>query len=213
MPDLATYLIMAPAILLALTFHEFAHAWVANRFGDPTARQMGRLTLNPIPHLDLMGTIMLFIVHFGWAKPVPVNPTYFKNPKKDLLWVSLAGPVSNLLLAFVFGMIWRMIGSNELAAATTAFGIAQRMVIYGIFINLILAFFNMIPVPPLDGSKILMGLLPPKYEPMFAGFMRYGHFVLLALILMDAALNIPVFGFLHTLVRTFSLAFAGMSFF
>ncbi len=100
-----SFLILAPPILLAITFHEYAHGWTAMKFGDPTAKMMGRLTLNPLAHLDPIGTLMLFLVHFGWAKPVPVDPRYFSDPKRQMLWVALAGPVANMILAFFSGIL------------------------------------------------------------------------------------------------------------
>jgi len=134
------------ALLVAITIHEFAHAWVANLYGDPTAKLMGRLSLNPFVHLDLMGTIFLLLAGFGWGKPVMVNPRNFKNPRIDNLTVSLAGPISNLLLAIFVGLIYRFINlPNSL----------EQIIFLLIFFNLVLMIFNLIPIPPLDGSKIL----------------------------------------------------------
>ena len=210
MPSLQMILIIAPPILLALTFHECAHAYVAYRLGDPTAKNLGRLTLNPLAHLDIIGTIMVFIIHIGWAKPVPVNPMNFKNPKKDLLWVSLAGPLANIFLAFVFGILFRTLhttAQNPLAE------IIKVMIIYGVLINLILAFFNIIPLPPLDGSKILAGIIPSEYESSFEQFMKYGHFILLGLIVLSMVFNIPIFSYFYKpFVRYLSYLFAGESF-
>jgi Zn-dependent protease len=208
------YLLIAPPILLALTIHEYAHAYIANRLGDPTAKEHGRLTLNPLKHLDLMGTLMVFIIRIGWAKPVPVNPLYFRNPKRDMLWVSLAGPLSNILLAFIFGFTYRLFNitlfqsTNEFTAQ-----IIQFILSYAIIINLILAFFNILPIPPLDGSKILAGILPPQYEAMYEKYMGYGHFVLLGLIVLSVFLKIPIFSTLYLpFVRFFSYLFAGTQF-
>ncbi len=209
--DISRILLLAPPILMALTFHEVAHGYVALRLGDPTAKMAGRLTLNPLPHLDLIGTIMLFIVHVGWAKPVPVNPFNFKNPKKDLIWVSLAGPASNLVLAFFFGMIFRMIPKAQLITASGISHMLIVMLIYAIIINLVLCFFNLIPIPPLDGSKILMGLLPPEMEVQFAQFERVGPMVLLGLIMMGMFFHIPILWMmLKPFLSFFSLLFAGM---
>ena len=205
------FLIIAPPILIALTFHEFAHAYVANRLGDPTAKEMGRLTLNPMKHLDLLGTAMLFIVHIGWAKPVPVNPYNFKNPKQDLLWVSLAGPASNLLLAFIFGLICRYMGIESLRTLDYGLiGIIQFMIAFGMIINIVLAFFNFIPIPPLDGSKILMGLVPQKYERQIAPYMRYGPTILIALIAFGYLTKISIlWAIINPFVKFFSYLFAG----
>jgi len=214
MLPLEIMLIIAPPVLLALTFHEFAHAYIANRLGDPTAKDMGRLTLNPLAHLDLVGTIMVFIIRIGWAKPVPVNPANFKNPKKDLLWVSLAGPVSNIFLAFIFGILCRFFQVTHLNLShLSVMEVIRFMIGFGMLINLILAFFNILPIPPLDGSKILAGILPPQYESLFDQFMKYGHFVLLGLIILSVALDIPIFYSLYSpFVRFFSYLFAGVSF-
>ena len=146
MLSLPIMLIIAPPILLALTFHEFAHAFVANRLGDTTAKNAGRLTLNPLAHLDLVGTLMVFIIRIGWAKPVPVNPLNFQNPKKDLLWVSLAGPLSNILLAFLFGFLCRLLDITHLNITQLSITeIIRFMIGFSVMINLILAFFNIIP--------------------------------------------------------------------
>lgn len=134
------------ALLLAISIHEFSHAWVANYYGDSTPKRMGRLTLNPLAHLDLLGTIFLLIAGFGWGKPVIVNPRNFQNPKLDNLTVSLAGPMSNLILATILGLILRFIGLPPIAVTILAIII---------FFNLVLMIFNLIPIPPLDGSKIL----------------------------------------------------------
>ena len=149
-----SFLLLAPPILLAITFHEYAHGWTAMKFGDPTAKMMGRLTLNPLVHLDPIGTLMLFLVHFGWAKPVPVDPRYFSDPKRQMLWVALAGPVANMILAFFSGiLIIGFASSNFMFSSNTA--LIGNMLVYSLQINLALAVFNMLPIPPLDGSKIL----------------------------------------------------------
>jgi len=208
MNQLLDMLIFAPPILLALTFHEYSHAYVANRLGDPTAKLMGRLTLNPLVHLDLLGTAMLFIVHIGWAKPVPVNPGYFKNPRRDMLWVSLAGPASNLLLALLFGLMLRGIGLERLSANIT---ILVRMIWYGLYINIILAVFNLLPIPPLDGSKILAGLIPREYEEQIAPFFKYGPTILIGLIVFGYVTGTPILWYMiNPFVSFFSYLFAGI---
>ena len=212
MNQIIQFLIIAPPILVALTFHEYAHAYVANRLGDPTAKEMGRLTLNPLVHLDLLGTAMLFIVHIGWAKPVPVNPLNFKNPKQDLLWVSLAGPGANLLLALIFGLACRLLGIEGWSSVRAGMmGLVEFMIIFGLLINIVLAVFNLLPIPPLDGSKILMGLIPRQYEQQFVPFMRYGTTILIALIVIGFVGKIDVLGaFINPFLSFFSRLFAGI---
>lgn len=211
MHDIVYYLIIAPPILLALTFHEYAHAFVANRLGDSTAKQQGRLTMNPLVHLDLLGTAMLFIANIGWARPVPVNPFYFQNPRRDLLWVSLAGPGANLLLAFIFGLACRFLGVESLRnPGYGAAGIVNFLVGYGMVVNIVLAIFNILPIPPLDGSKILLGLVPQKYEHRFLPLMRYGPTLLIVIIAMGFIAKIPILWYIiNPFVKFFSYIFAG----
>lgn len=179
-------IILAPPLLLALTFHEFAHGYVAYRLGDPTAQSAGRLTLNPLKHLDPIGTIAFFFIKFGWAKPVPVNPTYFRNPKKDMLWVALAGPATNLILAIISAMlakgIWLLATVLPYSTALEAFLVPLNgMLIASVWINLVLCIFNFLPIPPLDGSRILMGLLPNKAAMSYMQVERYGFVIILVL--------------------------------
>ena len=159
-PSIAELLTLAPPILLALTFHEFAHAWTANKLGDPTARNAGRLTLNPLAHLDPIGTLMLFIVRFGWAKPVPYNPYNLKNQRWGEALVAVAGSATNILLAIIFGLIVRF-GSTPLTTGGTLLDATTLSLAATIaFINLFLGFFNLIPFPPLDGFTTLRSALP-----------------------------------------------------
>ncbi len=180
-------------VIFAITVHEVAHGWVAKKYGDNTASMMGRLTLNPVKHIDLIGTIILpgllllsgtgFI--FGWAKPVPVDPGNFKNPKKDMAIVALAGPVSNLLMAITWALIARVgvvINIETISMPMIYTGIA------GITINLILALINLLPIPPLDGSRILTGVLPHRLAWQYNRLERFG-FILLLLLLWSGALG------------------------
>ena len=182
------------ALLVAITIHEAAHAWTANFFGDPTAKTMGRLTLNPFVHLDLMGTIFLLLAGFGWGKPVIVNPGNFKNPKLDNLTVSLAGPLSNLILAVALGLVYRFVGFP---------GILEELIFLIIFFNLVLMIFNLIPIPPLDGSKIL-GLF--TNEETFIRLQQIGIPLLFLLIIFSSFVPIiPILmsktvGFFFTLI-------------
>lgn len=177
---------MAPPLLLALTLHEYAHGYVAYRLGDPTARDAGRLTLNPLSHLDPIGTIAFFFIKFGWAKPVPVNPYYFKNPRKDMLWVALAGPITNLLLAVASALLLKAtIGTATLIPYSTLLEAIlvplYNMLVASVWINLVLCIFNFLPIPPLDGGRILTGLLPEDLARTYASFERYGFIVILLL--------------------------------
>ncbi|UCE05920.1 MAG: site-2 protease family protein [bacterium] len=212
MNQLIEFLIIAPPILLALTFHEYAHAYIATRLGDSTAKEMGRLTLNPLVHLDLLGTAMLFLVHIGWAKPVPVNPLNFSKPKRDLLWVSLAGPGANLLLALLFGLACRLLGIESLYSSEPGMmGLVKFMIVFGLLINIVLAVFNILPIPPLDGSKILMGLIPQRYEQQFVPFLRYGTTILIAIIVISFVGKIDILGrIINPFLSFFSRVFAGI---
>ncbi len=187
----AELLLIVPVLLFSVILHEVAHGWVALREGDPTAYMLGRLTLNPLPHIDLFGSVlfplMLWAMHagvlFGWAKPVPVNSRNFKNYRRGDLRVSLAGIVTNLLLAVVFTLLSLAIVllARGLPAAIPTLGLLQRMAAYGISINLVLAFFNLIPIPPLDGSHVLYHLLPPKLGLRYRQVGQYGMLILLVL--------------------------------
>jgi len=176
LPDLTELILLLPAILIGLTFHEFAHGWVADRLGDRTARNQGRLTLNPIAHIDPLGFLMLILFRFGWAKPVPVNPYNLRtDPAKGMLLVSLAGPAANLLVALAAALLWRL-GIHEMMPY------GGDLFINIMQINVILAIFNLIPVPPLDGSKILAGLFPSQARLIYS-LETYGMVILLLLLL------------------------------
>jgi Zn-dependent protease len=179
-------ILLAPPLLLALTFHEFAHGYVAYQLGDPTAKNLGRLTLNPLKHLDPIGTIAFFFIKFGWAKPVPVNPQYFKDPKRDMLWVALAGPATNFVLAIVSAALAKGLWffASQLPYSTMAEAILvplNGMLIASVWINLVLCIFNFLPIPPLDGSRILMGLLPNRMAVSYMKFEKYGFIFVLVL--------------------------------
>jgi len=173
--------ILAPPILFALTAHEYAHGYVAYRLGDPTASNMGRLTMNPLKHLDPLGVICFFLIKIGWAKPVPVDPRYFKNPRQDMLWVSIAGPLTNLVLALASAILAKVVASTSGTLPSAISYPLIQMVVASVWINIVLAVFNMVPIPPLDGSKILMALLPPRQAMSFAKIEPYGFIILLVL--------------------------------
>ncbi len=175
------FVILAPPFLFALTIHEFSHGYIARLLGDPTAENLGRLTLNPLKHIDPMGAICFFLIKIGWAKPIPVDPRYFKNPQKDMLWVSLAGPASNLFLAIASAILIKLLLIFMHLLPQTVMLPLIQMVGASIWINIMLAVFNLVPIPPLDGSKILMGLLPRQMAISFSRLEPYGFIIILIL--------------------------------
>ncbi len=187
---------LLPGFIIGLTFHEFSHAYVATRLGDSTARDMGRLTLNPIAHLDLFGTLMLVFAGFGWAKPVPVNATLLRSPRRDMAMIALAGPVSNVVLALLIGFGLRAAYPDGFSAAQTASSLTSTMIwitVQAVWINVILAAFNLIPIPPLDGSRILAGIVPEHWNRGYEQFERIGPMLLLGLVLLASFSGISIF--------------------
>jgi Zn-dependent protease len=190
---LQALVLMAPALLLAVTVHEVAHGWVADRLGDSTARLSGRLTLNPLPHIDPLGALAFVLAGFGWAKPVPVNPYNLRRPVRDMAFVAVAGPVSNFLLAFL-GLVALEVVVRTLTSPFVARPLGG-MLLYVYQFNLALAIFNLIPLPPLDGGHFLPYFLPRTAWPLVHRIQQYGPFILILLVLSGATRYIigPIF--------------------
>ena len=187
----------APGFLLGITLHEYAHGYVAMRFGDPTAKLAGRLTLNPISHIDPFGALALVLAGIGWAKPVPVDPRYLHNPRKDMIWVSLAGPAVNMITAIAMWLILCVINFSvglESIAAGSMFHTAVQMFFFAVLLNLMLAFLNLVPIHPLDGSKILEGLLPRDLAYEYEKMEPYGMIILIGLLFIGPQIGFDFFG-------------------
>jgi Zn-dependent protease len=191
--------------MLAIVCHEVSHGYVASRFGDPTAKMMGRLTLNPIKHIDIIGTLMIFFIGIGWAKPVPVVFENLRNPKRDMIWVAAAGPITNISIAILSAMAMKLIGifspsifvhSEKMILSLLGYNVdvvvlsaidnilvpITLMLAFSVYINLLLAIFNMIPVPPLDGGRVLVGLLPYRQAAAWSRIEPYGMVIIIVLV-------------------------------
>ncbi|VAW55136.1 FIG004556: membrane metalloprotease [hydrothermal vent metagenome] len=187
-PDIAyTIAVWAAPILFAITLHEAAHGWVANKLGDPTAKKLGRITINPIKHIDPVGTIVvpLFLATvspfvMGWAKPVPVQPQYFKSPMLDMALVAVAGPASNFIMACIWAMFIQL--SVMTLDQSQVLTFLVKMGENGIIINIVLMVLNLLPIPPLDGGRVLAGLLPPKLALPYMQLERFGMVIILLLL-------------------------------
>jgi Zn-dependent protease len=192
-PQIPIIVARVVTLLVAFTVHELAHAWSASRLGDDTARRMGRITLNPLAHLDPIGTLMLIVAGFGWAKPVPVNPHNLRGtPRQSMAVVALAGPVSNVLMALIAAIPFRLgLISLQFDMRPGDYLPSLGFLLFQfVFINIILALFNMIPLPPLDGSKVLVGVLPPELAYRYRAIEQYGPILLLALIFLPGILPV-----------------------
>ncbi len=195
--------IMVLPLIFAVTLHEAAHAWVADKKGDPTARQLGRITLNPLSHIDPFGTVIIPLLMFastgfifGYAKPVPVNPLNLRRPKEDMAWVAAAGPGMNLFLAVVSGIFYRLLSNSffmgggglfsEMGSTATFFLLPLReMLHFSVLINVVLMIFNLIPIPPLDGGRVLVGILPRAQARLISSIEPYGMFLMVFVVFMD----------------------------
>lgn len=200
---LIIFLMWLPIIMLSLSFHEASHAFIAYKLGDPTARNFGRVTLNPVKHLDPIGFIAMLTIGFGWAKPCPVNTRNFRNPRKGFALSSLAGPVSNMILALgftvlmaIFYLIYLIVAIvRGLAEPPVFVDYIQMFLYYGIYLNVSLAIFNFLPVPPLDGSRILGLILPDKVYYAFLKYERYIGIGFAVLVIMLGQFNISIIDF------------------
>jgi len=182
------FVYLIASLVIVITIHEFAHAWTAMKLGDPTAKLAGRVSLNPLKHLDPIGTIMIFLIHIGWGKPVPVNPSYFKNRRRDEAITALAGPLSNLILAIIIAIPIKYFGERIF---TDVYMFLQIL----LDISIILFAFNMLPFPPLDGSKFLGWLVPKKFKPFYDNYLQNGTVYFLIFLLIDRFLLLRIFGF------------------
>lgn len=175
------YLIKALVLFTAVPVHECAHAWVAEKMGDDTGRKQGRITLNPFAHLTLWGSLMMILVGFGWGKPVSVDPRNFKNPKKGMVLTALAGPASNFIMAFLSMIVYKVLAFLSFAKNSSTLDMMATVFVYITLINISLAVFNFLPIPPLDGSKIFNAILPEKW---YFTIMKYENFIFIALIIL-----------------------------
>lgn len=201
--DLILRIIWVVPIVFSIVLHEVAHGWMAYRLGDPTAKNMGRLTLNPLPHIDMMGTVILPLVMlflrapvFGWAKPVPFNPHNFYRHidiKKGTMWVALAGPASNITVALIFSFVLVLVNKFMPTSFVFVYVSLSELAKAVIYINLFLAFLNLIPIPPLDGSKVVMRFLPTEYYNFYLRLERYGMIILIVL-LVSGGLSYLILG-------------------
>jgi len=192
--------LLVPALLLAVTFHEYAHGRMALAMGDPTASMQGRLTLNPLAHLDPLGSLMILLVGFGWAKPVPINPARFRNYREGLLKVSLAGPFANFLLAFISLLLLELVGAT---------GYFLNLFVLIAQINIALGVFNLLPVPPLDGSKVLVSLMPSTWSGFYRQLEAYGPFLFIAIIIFGGRFIFPLIVFIFERIYSIVLLFTG----
>ena len=206
MLDFGSLIYRIPAFLFAIAVHEYAHAQCADSLGDPTSRYSGHLTLNPMAHMDILGGLLLVLCGFGWAKPVEINPRYFKNPQSDMLKVSFAGPAANLFLCFLAVLLWRVMARFGLLT-----GGVKELLWWLAQLNVWFAFFNLIPVPPLDGSRILSELLPAKQSWQFNEIVdRYGFYILIALVftgITSMIINPLANGYLRLIQGLLSIVF------
>ena len=189
--------------LFAITCHEVSHGYVAWRYGDPTARMMGRLTLNPLKHIDIIGTLMIVFIGIGWAKPVPVVYENLRHPRRDMIWVAAAGPVTNIIIAVISAVVLRMIVTyaNPAASGSPLAMMVEPVVLmlaFSVYINLLLAIFNMIPIPPLDGGRVLTGVLPWRQANALSRLEPYGMMIIIVLVFFTNIFSTIISPILYT---------------
>ena len=184
--NISEWIVMIPVLLFAITIHEYSHGKAALSLGDPTAKNAGRLSLNPIIHIDLIGALCLILFHFGWAKPVPVDTRNFKNIRRDTILMSLSGPVANFAAAFVAGLFYRYFPLKV--------EIYQLALFYLVLFNTALGLFNLLPIPPLDGSHVLENILPPKASIRYREIGRFAPLILFGILMADRFLHIGIVG-------------------
>lgn len=205
--DPVQMLMTMPGIVIGLAFHEFAHAFTADRLGDPTPRSQGRLTLSPLPHIDWLGFILIMLLGFGWAKPVQINSKYLKNPRRDDILISLSGPFANVLVAVLFIILLKffLLSSGSFGLSQNLFENFANIFLYAIYINFMLAIFNLIPIPPLDGFHVLANMIPMRSYAIIETLYRYSSVILILLIAtgMTSRILTPVLGFLMNFVYAF----------
>lgn len=206
--DLARVLKFLPGIILGLTVHEYCHALVAHMCGDSTAKDQGRVTLNPLKHIDPVGFMMLVFVGFGWAKPVQFQEQNLRNPKSDIIKIALAGPFSNAVIAMVLSIIFSLIYSGLSSQMSTTMQVMSEVFYYGIYINWALFIFNLIPLPPLDGSHLLLSQFR-KYPVLHNALYKYGSFVLMGLVIVSLVTKINVFP-IGPAIQFFAEGFLGL---
>lgn len=200
--DITEWIVRVPVLLFAITIHEYSHGKAALSLGDPTAQRAGRLTMNPISHIDPIGAICLFLFNFGWAKPVPVNIRYFRNIRRDTILMALSGPIANFAAAFVTGLFLRFYFVPN--------AIYLKLLFYMLLMNIGLGLFNLIPIPPLDGSHVLENLLHGEAERKYLAYRRYGAFVLFGIILLDNFAHVGILDMiLGTPMRLLAQLFGG----
>ena len=192
-------ILMTPVILFSLTVHEYSHGRMALRLGDDTAQRLGRLSFNPLRHLDILGVLFFYFVGFGWAKPVPVDPRNFVSPRRDMMYVAIAGPLSNIALAVGCSFFIRLISPE--------FSYLFVILAYGIWINVALAIFNMLPMYPLDGSSVLKGMVSQKIAERMTNLDRFGAFLILGVFLLDHFAHTGILGTILMLPINYSVLF------